>query len=203
MTGPLNTKRRAALVALAVAVIACPAPSLSHKPGKEARLPKIGPAPGFTLTAQNGEPLSLRDLRGKVVVVTFIYTSCTDTCPMLTAKLAAIKRKLDGDGKSDPFFVAITVDPERDTPEVLRAYAEAHDAQPPGWAFLTGTADQIRDVTQGYGVYHKKQERGDVDHTFLTSLIDREGMLRVQYLGVRFKPEEFIADVRSLIREGP
>jgi protein SCO1 len=202
MTVPASRKRRAALAALALAVTGCPIPLLAHKPGKEARLPKIGPAQDFTLVAQNGEALSLHDLRGKVVVVTFIYTSCTDTCPMLTAKLAAIKRKLDGDGKRDPFFIAITVDPERDTPEVLRAYAQAHGAQPPGWAFLTGTTDQIREVTQGYGIYRKKQERGDVDHTFLTSLIDRQGMLRVQYLGVRFKADEFIADVRSLTREG-
>src|SRR5207302_10953472 len=66
-------------------------------------LPKIGPAPDFTLTTQDGARMSLRDLRGKVVAVTFIYASCTDTCPLLTAKMAALQAKLGpefGDRKS-------------------------------------------------------------------------------------------------------
>jgi len=145
--------------------------------------------------------MSLRDLRGKVVAVTFIYASCTDTCPLLTAKMAALQAKLGPEFGSRVFFASVTVDPERDTPAVLRRYALAHGANPGGWAFLTGSPAEIRDVERRYGVYARKNPAGDVDHTFLTSLIDRNGILRVQYLGVRFDPDELLGDVQSLLRE--
>jgi protein SCO1/2 len=175
----------------------------AHQAGKEQRLPRIGPAPGFTLTSADGGTLGLAGLRGRVVALTFIYAACADTCPLLTAKLVGVGRRLDR-GESDRVrFVAITVDPERDTPEVLRRYAEGHGARAPAWAFLTGTPPEIRQVARGYGVFARKSARGDVDHTFLTSIIDAGGTLRVQYLGVRFDPDEFLGDIRSLLREGP
>ena len=173
----------------------------AHKPKAEARLSKIGPAPDFTLTDQNGKLVALKDRRGDVVAVTFIYASCVDTCPLLTAKLVGIQRKLEAKAASKAFFTAITVDPERDTPEVLRRYGQAHGADTAHWAFLTGTVQQIDEVTRRYGIYRKRQPNGDVDHTFLTSLIDRTGTLRVQYLGWRFDPNEFLGDLKSLLRE--
>jgi protein SCO1/2 len=166
-----------------------------------ARLSKIGPAPDFTLTTQDKTRLSLKDLRGKVVAVTFIYASCADTCPLLTAKLAGLQERLGADFGPKVFFASVTVDPERDTPEVLKQYAQGYGANPAGWVFLTGTPAEIRDVEKKYGIFARKNPRGDVDHTFLTSLIDRDGVLRVQYLGVRFDPGEFLADLRSLLRE--
>jgi protein SCO1/2 len=174
----------------------------AHRPGKDERLPRIGPAPEFTLTAQDGRRVSLSDLRGKVVVVTFIYASCTDTCPLLTAKLVALQRRLATDANGRIFFVGITVDPERDTSEVLAQYAKGYGADPEGWAFLTGTPAEIQEVARRYGIYRRKQPRGDVDHTFLTSLVDPAGTLRVQYLGVRFDPEEMRRDLQSLLAEG-
>ena len=98
-------------------------------------------------------------------------------------------------------FVSITVDPERDTPEVLKEYAENFDADLKGWAFLTGDPPAVREVERNYGVIAKKTADGDVDHTFLTSLIDPDGILRVQYLGVRFDLEEFRRDLLSLLDE--
>ena len=87
------------------------------------RLSKIGPAPGFTLTNQDGKPLALKELRGKVVVTTFIFTGCGSTCPVLTAKLISIQRRLGADSGPKVFFAAISVDPLADTPEVLKRYA--------------------------------------------------------------------------------
>jgi protein SCO1 len=183
-------------------VVGWRAPGLSHKGEEGERLSKIGPAPAFTLTAQDGRGLSLNELRGKVVVVTFIYASCTDACPLLTAKMATLQDDLGMDFGPKVFFVSITVDPERDTPEVLTRYAQAHGANLAGWAFLTGTPDQIQAVARQYGIYYKKQAAGDVDHTFLTSLVDQSGTLRVQYLGVRFDPDELLHDLQSLLTEG-
>lgn len=173
----------------------------AHATKENARLPVVGPAPQFALTAETGKRVALADLRGKVLAVTFIYAACTDTCPLLTAKMAEIQRRLGRDFGPRIRFVSITVDPEVDTPEVLRGYAKAHGANAEGWSFLTGTRGEIAEVLRRYGVYARKNERGGVDHLFLTSLIDRSGMLRVQYLGVRFDPDEMQRDLENLLRE--
>jgi len=164
-------------------------------------LPKIKPAPEFTLTKQDGVRLALKELRGKVLAITFIFASCADTCPLLTAKMAGIQDRLGADFGKKIYFVSITVDPERDSPEVLKRYAEAHNANSAGWAFLTGTKAEIRDVAKRYGIFYKKTPRGDVDHTFLTSLVDQSGTLRVQYMGVKFDPDEMLRDLQSLVKE--
>ena len=145
--------------------------------------------------------MTLGDLRGKVVAVTFIYTSCPDVCPMLTDKMARVQDELGADFGSKVAFVSITVDPERDTPEVLKEYAEAFDADLAGWSFLTGEPAAVRDVAHRYGVAVAKAADGQVDHTLLTTLIDRQGIMRVQYLGYRFDEEEFRHDLLDLVNE--
>jgi len=182
-----------------VAIIFSFAVALSAAGGES--LPKIKPAPEFTLTKQDGKRLALKDLRGKVLAITFIFASCTDTCPLLTAKMAGIQDRLGPAFGPEVNFLSITVDPERDTPEVLKRYADAHKANPAGWAFLTGTKAEIREVAKHYGIYYKKTPRGDVDHTFLTSLVDQSGILRVQYMGVKFDPDEMLRDLQSLVKE--
>ena len=189
--------RRAVVLAVLTSLLA----GSAHAAPKSEPLPTIGPALGFTLTTQDERRLSLADLRGKVVVLTFIYTACADTCPLLTAKMAALQGRLGADFGARVFFVSVTVDPERDTPAVLKNYGVAHGARFDGWAFLTGRPAAIQDVTRRYGVFAKKTARGDVDHTFLTSVIDSRGVLRVQYMGVRFEPTELLIDVRSLLAE--
>jgi protein SCO1/2 len=191
---------RVAAVA-ALVLLLWPAPGSAHQTKEGGRLAKIGPAPEFTLTTTEGGRLSLGDLRGKVVAVTFIYATCTDTCPLLTDKMVGMQKRLGRDFGPRVRFVSITVDPERDTPQILAQYARNHGVDSTGWAFLTGAPNEIQDVERRYGIYAKKTDRGDVDHTFLTSIIDQRGTLRVQYLGIRFDPEEFLRDVRSLLRE--
>ena len=168
---------------------------------QEQALPKIAPAPDFALTSQDGAPVKLADYRGKVVAVTFIFTKCTDTCPVLTPMMSFVQDRLGADLGSKIAFVSITVDPERDSPQVLREYGEAFGANFVGWSFLTGSPSDIRDVTRRYGVFAAKADNGNVDHTFLTSIIDPRGILRVQYLGVRFDPEDFRLDLLSLMNE--
>src|SRR5207253_11020852 len=96
-------------------------------------------------------------------------------------------------------FVASTLDPERGTPEVLKDYAQFWGAKPEGRSFLTGSLEAVRDVSRHYGVFFAKKEDGSVEHSQLTTLIDTEGQMRVQYLGARFDPEEFRRDLMSLV----
>jgi protein SCO1 len=168
---------------------------------QEQTLPKIAPAPEFALISQDGAPVKLIDYRGKVVALTFIFTLCADTCPVLTPMMSFVQDQLGSDFGEKIHFVSITVDPERDTPEVLKEYAQAFGANLSGWSFLTGTPDAIRDVTRRYGIFAAKTANGSIDHTFLTSIIDKRSILRVQYLGVRFDPEEFRRDLVSLLKE--
>ena len=165
------------------------------------RLPIIGPAPAFTLDSARGPRVALANLRGKVLAVTFIFTTCTESCPILTAKLAEVGRALGGDFGPRIAFVAISVDPLNDTPARLRDYAVAHRADAPGWFFLTGAPGDISEVLRRYGAYAKRNDSGSVDHLFLTSLIDRSGQLRVQYLGTRFDAREMQRDLQALMRE--
>lgn len=198
----MRVTRYAQSVAILVVLLATARLPAVDAAGEGETLPRIGPAPEFTLTNQDGQRVSLGALRGKVVAVTFIYTTCVDTCPLLTAKMASLQSRLGGDFGPRVQFLSITVDPVRDTPEVLRRYAERHGVKGAGWAFLTGTPAEIRAVAKQYGVYYRKTSRGDVDHTFLTSLVDRDGILRVQYMGVRFDPTELLRDLQALMREG-
>ena len=173
----------------------------SHQSKRDSGLSKIGPAPEFMLTGQNGKLVSLSGLRGKVVVVAFIYTNCPDACPLLTTKMAALDRRLGADFGRKVAFVSITVDPERDSPEVLTRYAHTRGANVAGWDFLTGSPGEIANVALGYGVVARKIERGTVDHALVTTIVDQRGIVRVQYLGTRFDPEEFLRDIRGLLDE--
>jgi protein SCO1 len=168
---------------------------------QEQPLPKIAPAPGFMLTSQDGAQISLANLRGKVVAVTFIFTRCSNTCPVLTPMMSLVQDRLGRDFGSKIVFASITVDPEHDTPEMLKLYAQMYGADVAGWSFLTGPPPVIQDLTRRYSVFASKNADGDIEHSFLTSIVDPRGILRVQYLGVRFDPEEFRRDLLSLLRE--
>jgi protein SCO1 len=109
-------------------------------------LPVIGQAPDFVLRAQDRSPVTLAQFRGKVVVLDFIFASCSSTCPILTAKMATVQDGLGGDFGSKIIFLSITVDPEHDSVDVLRRYAETFGANQAGWKFLTGSPNAIQAI---------------------------------------------------------
>jgi protein SCO1/2 len=172
-----------------------------HVEDAEARLPTLGAAPPFELTDQAGRPLALSALRGRVLALTFIYTHCADTCPILTARLVGLQTRLGTDFGSRVHFVSISLDPETDTPTVLLAYARAHGVALDGWSFLTGSREAVQAAARGFGSYAKRQRTGAINHLTLTSLVDRDGRVRVQYLGTRFRDDEMLRDLRALLAE--
>ena len=191
--------RLATAILVALTVLAGPALAVSDAARDPGALPEIGPAPAFALMSQDGKPVNLIGLRGKVVAVRFFYTACPDICPLLTQKLVEVQDSLGEDFGSKIAFISITVDPEHDTQEVLKDYAAGWEAKTAGWSFLSGPPAAVHEVVRRYGVYAAKTAEGAIDHTLLTSIIDPRGVLRVQYLGMRFDPAEFRRDLLSLV----
>ena len=156
-------------------------------------------APDFTLTDQTGRTFASAAERGKVLLVNFIYTSCRDACPLLTAKLALIQRRLaEVEGVR---LVSITVDPLRDSPAVLARYAEGFGARPERWVFLTGTAAEVEAVLRAFGVTVRPGPEESLDHTMVTVLVDRQGRRRFSYFGPDFDEAHVAADARALLEE--
>ncbi|HEY7300818.1 MAG TPA: SCO family protein [Xanthobacteraceae bacterium] len=165
------------------------------------RLPEIASAPEFTLISQDNAQVSLADLRGKVVAVTFVYTLCGTTCPVITPMMSLVADRLGADFGRKIAFISITIDPERDTPETLKLYAQTYGAAVTGWNFLTGDPAVIQDLIRRYGLFASKDADGQIEHSLLTSIADSRGILRVQYLGAQFDPDEFRRDLLSLVEE--
>jgi protein SCO1 len=118
--------------------------------------------PNVPVIDQNGRTLNFYDdvIKGKIVVISFIYTSCQDLCPLTTAKMAQLEDKLDGAVGRDLFFISMSVDPENDTPERMKAFADAFDIGP-GWLFLTGKVSDIRAINYKLG---DRSDRNLSDH---------------------------------------
>jgi protein SCO1/2 len=120
---------------------------------------------------------------------------------MLTDKLARVQDELGSDFGSNVAFVSITADRSGTPPEGLKGCAEAFDTNLAGWSFLTGEPAAVLEVARRYGVAVVKAADGGFDHTLLTTPVDRQGIMRVQYLGYRFDEEEFRRDLESLVNE--
>ena len=130
----------------------------------------------------SGKPRSLADFRGKVVVVTFGYTHCPDVCPMTLSNLASARKKVGEEGK-DVQVLFVTVDPQRDTPQILSEYVPAFD---PTFMGLTGTPDEVTAATKEFRVYAsarpaKPGEEYTVDHSAQMFAFDRSGKLRLVF----------------------
>ncbi|HSX83398.1 MAG TPA: SCO family protein [Candidatus Saccharimonadia bacterium] len=160
-----------------------------------------GTAPALALVDQAGRPLTLHALRGKVVLLTFIYSTCADVCPLMTAAMIAMQHRLTAAERERIFFLSVTLDPEVDTPEVLGAYAHRHGADLTSWAFLTGSLQAMQEVWQSFGLSIQRRAAGVVDHPSWTLLLDREGLVRYRYLGSLLEGEVVLADMRSLVEE--
>jgi protein SCO1/2 len=156
-------------------------------------------APDFVLLNQDGKSFDSATLRGKVVVVNFIFTTCTDVCPLFTAHFAQLQRALKQGPAGDVFFVSITTDPEVDSPKVLKSYAQRYGADFQNWAFLTGTEAQMKQVWKGFGIRVIRKGRGLVQHTSLTTVLDREGIRRFNYFGEKWQVKDLQQDISELL----
>lgn len=140
------------------------------------QLPVIRAVPEFSLTDQNGQTVTNADLRGKIWIADFIFTRCKGPCPLMTARMLEMQKALTK--TPEVKLVSVTVDPEFDTPEVLKAYAEANHADPERWKFLTGDKAVIEKlVTEGF-MQHLTEENGEPVHGTMFLIVDGNGMVR-------------------------
>jgi protein SCO1/2 len=169
-----------------------------------APFPVIGKtAPDFVLIDQDDRTVRVSQFRGKLVLLNFIYTHCTDVCPLTTAALARAQRELMRRGMwtTDVVFLTVTTDPLRDTPTVLRAYAIRYKADLRGWHFLTGDPLTIGAVYKEYGIDVMTRPGNLQDHTSPTFVIDRGGRVLGAY-GANPDPDAILHDLTQLRARG-
>jgi protein SCO1 len=205
--------RRAPLAALLVATLAlsaCGGTSQSHEhhgtlpsvtvggsgrfAGGELTPPK--PVPDFTLEDQSGKRVGMAEQRGKLVLVTFLYTHCPDVCPLITENLNQALRML-GPKRDDVRVLAVSVDPKGDTPKSVDVYAKAHHLLPE-FHYLTGTRPELTEVWKSYDVAAVASDPELVDHTAYTMLVDESGNGRVIY-DAQVKAKDVVHDVDALL----
>ncbi len=146
-------------------------------------------------------------IKDKITVMGFIYTHCPDICPMTTHNMALAEEKLHGQGIEDVLFVALSFDPERDTPEVLRKFAEIRDIKFDNWIFLTGDETTTKDLLKRFDVraiptdstfFEDGTNSYSIMHTDRISLINNKGILKKNYKGSTINIEELITDIKYI-----
>lgn len=164
----------------------------------------IKTAPDFTLPDTEGWPVRLSALRGRVVLLSFIYTHCTAACPLLTAQMVRLQERLKREaGASHTVrLLTVTVDPARDSAEALRAYAERFRVDRTGWRFLRDEPGRLRPVLRAYDEWTRPLANGDLDHPARLYLIDREGRIREIYNLSFFDERQAFLDIQTLLAEG-
>jgi protein SCO1/2 len=156
-------------------------------------------APDFALVDQDGRPVSLAALRGRVVLLDFVYTSCRGPCPILTGIHRHVRDGLSETQRAAVQLVSITLDPAHDTPAVLRAWADERRLETQGWSFATGATGDVDAVARAYGVGSVRQPNGEIEHTVATFLIDRDGNIARRYLGTVHGADAIRADIERLL----
>ena len=162
------------------------------------QLPKIGSIPQFEFIDSNGNTVTLNNLKGKVWVADFIFTTCTMACPMMTGNMNLVHKKFKKN--DDVRLVSISVYPEYDTPDVLKEYASQYDADTEKWLFLTGDESSVKNIIKdGFKI-------GDFEeiifHSEKFALVDKNGNIRAYYNGMKSEDmKQLKKDINTLLKQ--
>ena len=171
---------------------------------KQRTISSYGTVPSFQFVNQNAQSFGSAQLNGKIWIADFIYTTCPGPCPMISTRMGELQKPLE---KTDVHLVSFSVDPEKDTPTVLRGYAEKLRAEPNRWDFLTGSKSAIYKLSHdGFklAISDGKEEAGVPVHSTRMVLVDRHGQIRGYYEAT--EPDavtKLVADTNHLLREQP
>ena len=190
-----------ALVVLLVAGVAAGSWYLLRRPAGGPDLPRIGDAPAFSLVSEQGKPVTQADLAGKVWIADFVFTRCGGSCPILSARMAALAERTRD--VAELRFVSFGVDPEYDTPEVLAGYGRKLGADPARWTFLHGPRPLVRSlIRDGFKLAVEDAPADSVEpilHSTRFVLVDGEGTIRGYYDGMDQPPvDQLEKDARAL-----
>lgn len=211
-----GARAQVAVAGLTAAVLALLGGFVVWRATRPLPLPVYWLAPEFALVDQEGDTVRRADLSEKVWLASFIFTHCTDFCPRVTQEMARLRDSLRTQGLLGRTvrLVSFSVDPARDTPNVLRAYAANFGASPASeWAFLMGTPPEpvLRMIEEGFHLTAPVMPAGPADtvsgyqmmHSLRVALIDQQGRVRGTYQATEFEAMEALrADLRRLIKEG-
>ncbi len=175
------------------------APAASAGPGLGNVATTADAAPAFALTDQDGRAVALDALRGKAVVLDFVYTRCPGPCPILTSAKVEVQKALPDALRPHVHFVSVSLDPGNDTPEALRGYALARGADLGGWSFLTGDPPRVDAVLQSYGVSALREPGQEIQHVVVSFLIDPRGRIAKRYFGTDHAADEYLRDLSGVI----
>ena len=173
--------------------------------GEGSRLAVIGKTPEFSLTTQDDKRFSSHDLDGKVLLVSFIFTTCNGSCPATTHRMGQIQQALKERGllqEGKVHLLSFSLDPARDTTEVLRGYMRRYDADPTSWTFLTGAPAEVSRTLEAWGMWARPAANGQLDHPSRIFLVDGRRQIREIY-NLDFLKAGWVADdVQLLLKEG-
>ena len=213
---PKGARAQAAVAGVTAAALALFAGFAVWRATRPPPLPVYWPAPEFALVDQEGDTLRSAELREKVWLASFIFTHCTDFCPRVTQEMARLRDSLRAGGLlvRKVRLVSFSVDPARDTPDILRVYAARFGGSPASeWAFLTGSPPErvLRMIEEGFHLAARPMPPGPADtiagyqvmHSMRIALIDRQGRVRGTYQATEPAALESLrADLRRLVKEG-
>ena len=154
--------------------------------------------PDVSLIDQHGQAISLASLKGKPVLIDFIYTSCASTCPVLTSKIAAVARELGPALGTNVTIVSITLDPEHDGPAQLAAYAKSQAVDANSWLFLTGKPADIDQVLAVFKLRRMRESDGSIMHSVSAFLLGPDGHQIRQYNALDVSAKAVAADIDRL-----
>jgi protein SCO1/2 len=198
-------RRLAGVGAALLCLAACDrSPEFVVAPAPDALQQTFWKLPDFSLTERSGQPVTLADLAGKVWVADFFYSSCPGPCPMLSSRLSDVQKQVGHDPRVR--LVSISTDPKKDTPEVLRSYAERFHANE-RWLFLTGPKAAVLDLARdGFKLpFAEDPNAADpITHSTRLILVDQTGAIRGLYEGVGGEGiDRLVADIQRLLAAKP
>jgi cytochrome oxidase Cu insertion factor (SCO1/SenC/PrrC family) len=186
--------------ALALALAGCSrGPAGADEPGSYAAANTSDCLPAVTLVDQHGRDVTLASLKGRPVLIDFIYTMCPGPCPLMTSRMAAVAKLLGPKLGQRVTFVSISIDPEHDRPAVLESYARARGADESGWLFLTGTPARIDQVLALFDMKRTRNADGTLNHATASFLLGPDGRQVRQYQPLEVKASTVVADIDRVL----
>ncbi|SHF53521.1 protein SCO1/2 [Salegentibacter echinorum] len=151
-----------------------------------------------TWTTQDGKDIELKELRGKVLVMVMIYTSCKASCPRLVADMREIQKKVPAEKNEDVKYVFVSIDPEVDSPERLKAFAKENQMDSNQWLFLRGSKENTQEFAAVLAFNYKRISPMDFSHSNIISVFDKEGVLAHQKEGLGEDDSQVIKTINEL-----